>query len=229
MTEEQMKHMRKIVHLYKRRPDLSVDTFHANLLAAAKADPDIPGLVQFGQSHTLVQGYRKGELLFDGVEEFSFASAEAAADFRDSVLHGHVLGNRKTDIDEAASHVMVVDVHRVKDTPVPDGAVKNIEFVNRRAGMPLDDFRHYWRDIHGPIGSRISSILRYEQNHTALCAYEKGASPRFDGLAITWFESTRAMRDGADTPEYEVTRADEANFLPDGHLPIIITREVLTS
>jgi hypothetical protein len=33
------------------------------------------------------------------------------------------------------------------------------------------------------------------------------------------------MRSGAATVEYAATRADEANFLPGGHLPIIITRE----
>jgi hypothetical protein len=33
------------------------------------------------------------------------------------------------------------------------------------------------------------------------------------------------MKRGTTTPEYAATRADEPNFLPDGHLPIIITRE----
>jgi hypothetical protein len=33
------------------------------------------------------------------------------------------------------------------------------------------------------------------------------------------------MRSGAATPEYAATRADEGNFLRDGHLPIIIARE----
>jgi len=60
---------------------------------------------------------------------------------------------------------MTVDVHRVKDRPVPAGAVKNIEFVNRRCGMDLERFRKYWREVHGPIGSEIPSILGYEQNH----------------------------------------------------------------
>lgn len=35
------------------------------------------------------------------------------------------------------------------------------------------------------------------------------------------------MKRGTTTPEYADTRADEPNFLPDGHLPIIITRELL--
>ena len=33
------------------------------------------------------------------------------------------------------------------------------------------------------------------------------------------------MKEGATTPIYAATRADEANFLPDGHLPFIVTRE----
>ena len=122
---------------------------------------------------------------------------------------------------------MSVEVYRVKDLILPGGAVKNIEFVNRRPGMALPAFRKYWRDVHGPIGSHIPSILRYEQNHLALPEYETGHEPRYDGLAITWFESTAAMRAGARTEAYRITREDEGNFLPDGHLPIIIVSEVI--
>jgi len=114
---------------------------------------------------------------------------------------------------------------RYQDGAVPANAVKNIEFVNRRAGMALEPFRSYWRNVHGPLAAKISSIRRYEQNHLALGEYEKAASPPYDGLAITWFASTAEMRSGAATAEYAATRADEANFLPGGHLPIIITRE----
>ena len=44
-------------------------------------------------------------------------------------------------------------------------------------------------------------------------------------LKKTWFDSTADMKRGTATAEYLATRADEPNFLPDGHLPIIITRE----
>jgi hypothetical protein len=64
-----------------------------------------------------------------------------------------------------------------------------------------------------------------EQNHLALGEYEKSAAPPYDGLAITWFASTADMKRGTTTAEYAATRADEPHFLPDGHLPIIITRE----
>ena len=91
--------------------------------------------------------------------------------------------------------------------------------------MGLDAFRAYWRNVHGPLASTIPVMHRYEQNHLALSEYQKGAAPAYDGLAITWFASTAEMRSGAATAEYGATRADEANFLPDGHLPIIIARE----
>ena len=218
--------MRKIVHLYKRNETLDVEAFHSRLATISRRDPDVPGLARYVQSHTLLQGYKKGELLFDGVEEFSFDSEDMVQYFAKSHIYKTICRRRQSLIDGARSLIMTVDVHRVKNLPVPFGAVKNIEFVNRRPNMELGAFRHYWRNVHGPIGSTIPSIIRYEQNHTALSAYQAGATPRYDGLAITWFESTQAMRAGAQTPEYDVTRKDEANFLPDGHLPIIITREV---
>ncbi|MGB9118356.1 EthD family reductase [Bradyrhizobium sp.] len=218
--------MHKIIHLYKRTADTTPEEFHRRLISICEKDPEIPNLSQYVQSHALLQGYRKGELIFDGVEEFSFRASDIAAEFLASQIYQLICDRRKVVTDVSKSATMMVDVHRVKDGPVPREAVKNIEFVNRRPTLNLPEFRRYWRDVHGPIAAKIPSILRYEQNHTSLDAYLGGVAPRFDGLAITWFESTAAMRKGAATPEYETTRIDEPNFLPDGHLPIIITREV---
>lgn len=216
----------KIIHLHKRAPGLGVQSFHDAMAKLPGFMPEIDGLSQYVQSHTLLRGYSKGDLLFDAVEEFSFADEAALRHFvRDS--EGQLGSARARLVDSSASYRMHVKVHRVKDLDVPEGAVKNIEFVNRRPGMELHAFRQYWRDIHGPIGSRIPSILRYEQNHLALPEYKGGQEPRYDGLAITWFESTAAMRAGAETEAYRITREDEANFLPDGHLPIIIVNEVI--
>ncbi len=73
-------------------------------------------------------------------------------------------------LDRSRTVVMPVDVHVIKDGPVPDDAVKNIEFVNRRPGTALEPFRSYWRNIHGPLAAKIPVIRRYEQNHLALSA-----------------------------------------------------------
>lgn len=219
--------MRKLVQLHKREASLTPEAFQTALASACQLDPSIDGLVAYVQSHTLPGGYRKGEPLFDAMEEFTFADEQDVQAFMASEAAAAIAASRAPIVDAPQGHSMIVQIHRIKDLPVPQGGVKNIEFVNRRPGMELAPFRAYWREKHGPLASHIPSILRYEQNHLAMSGYADGAEPRYDGLAITWFSSTDAMRDGSKTEAYAATRADEPNFLPDGHLPIIIVKEVL--
>jgi uncharacterized protein (TIGR02118 family) len=218
--------MLKIVTLMKRRAGLSVDEFQNHLRTTySSLVAKGPGLRRYVISLALVQGYAKGELLFDAIDEKWFDSAAAYGSFLRSPECAMARDNESSFLDGSRAVVMPVDVHVIKDGPIPDHAVKNIEFVNRRPGMALAPFRAYWRNVHGPLAATIPVLRRYEQNHLAMSEYDNAASPRYDGLAITWFASTADMKRGTTTPEYAATRADEANFLPDGHLPIIITRE----
>lgn len=216
--------MRKVVLLVKRASVLEPAEFQRNWLAERPAlFETVPGVCRYVQSHALPQGYTKGELLFDGIEELWFENESAVAAAMRSPAWARMLGD--TILDALRTVVMHVDVLIIKDRPIPPNAVKNIEFVNKRPGMELTSFRKYWRDVHGPIASCIPVLERYEQNHLMLREYECPTPPPYDGLAITWFRSTADMKRGTLTKEYEVTRADEPHFLPDGHLPIIITRE----
>ncbi len=85
--------------------------------------------------------------------------------------------------------------------------------------------QRHWREVHGPIAARIPQVRRYVQSHVRPGAYASGRTPRYDGVAITWFDDTQAMRASAVTAEYAPTRADEANVLTSGDAPGIITRE----
>jgi uncharacterized protein (TIGR02118 family) len=217
--------MLKVITLMKRRPGLSVEDFHSHwygihgpLLRRA------PGIRRYVQSHTLVQGYRKGELLFDGISELLFDDDDAFAVFKASDAFQMASADLATFVDPGRLVEMPVDVHVIKNGAIPPNAVKNIEFVNRRPGMDLEDFRAYWRNVHGPIAAKIPVLHRYEQNHLKQTAYT-ACEPPYDGLAITWFASTAHMKRGTTTPEYQATRADEPNFLAEGHLPLIVTRE----
>ena len=218
--------MLKIVTLQKRRAGLSVADFQTHLrdtygpLAAKGA-----GLRGYVQSCALPQGYGKGELVFDAIGEMWFDSAEAYETYLGSPQVAAARVDESNFLDVRRTVVMPVDLHIIKVGRIPDNAVKNIEFVNKRPGMALDAFRAYWRNVHGPLAATIPVMHRYEQNHLALSEYQKGAAPAYDGLAITWFASTADMKRGTTTSEYAATRADEPNFLPDGHLPIIISRE----
>lgn len=218
--------MLKIITLMKRHADLSVNEFqeywkntHAPLVTR------LPGLQAYVQSHALPKGYARHELLFDGISEVWFQNADAYLKAMDSTAAHDIRADQAGFLQLDRKVVMLVDVHVIKNGDIPHNAVKNIEFVNKRRGMELTRFRSHWKEIHGPIASRIESVRRYEQNHLAMVEYESHLAPVYDGLAITWFESTQAMKDGAKTKAYEITRADEPNFLPDGHLPIIITTE----
>jgi uncharacterized protein (TIGR02118 family) len=218
--------MIKLITLLKRKPGISVQAFQEHWLnihgpLVAKA----PGLTRYVQSHALIQGYAKGDLLFDGIEERWFDALQVMQAFCKSPEAETAVRDAATFLDGSRTVVMPVDVFVVKDGPIPKNAVKNIEFVTRRSGMALPAFQRYWREIHGPIASRIPVIRRYEQNHLTLSAYAEDAAPPYDGLAVTWFDSTAEMRRGTATPEYAATRLDEANFLPPGHLPIIIAHE----
>lgn len=219
--------MRKHIFLIKRPLDVPVADFQAAMIGLRDGDPALPEGCAYLQSHTLAKGYARGELMFDVVEEFSFFDESACNGFLSSAVLSALWERRMQLADPQASTAMTVNVHRIKDDEISDDPVKNIEFVNRRPGMAIGPFRDYWRGIHGPIGSEIPSIQRYEQNHVILSSYDGPTLPRFDGLAITWFESTAAMREGATSEAYRITREDEANFLPDGHLPIIIVKEIL--
>jgi uncharacterized protein (TIGR02118 family) len=212
----------KVVTLLKRKAGLSVEAFqehwrerHAPLVAS-RLRP-----ARYVVSAALPQGYGRGELLFDGISEMWFTS-EAALEAQAPT---EIVAAEEVFLDRKRTVVMPVDVHVIKDGAIPANAVKNIEFVNRRPGMALAPFQAYWREVHGPIASKIAVLRRYEQNHLAASAYAADPNPPYDGLAITWFDSTADMKRGTTTPEYAATRADEANFLPEGHLPIIITRE----
>lgn len=218
--------MLRIARLIKRKPDLAVESFQDHWLnVQGPLVGSAPGLCRYVQAHALVQGYRKGELLFDGVEHFEFASPDDHAAFLASDAARQAQADEERFLDTARTVELPVDLNVIKDGAIPPDAVKNIEFVTRRPGMPLDTFRAYWRDRHGPLAARIPTICRYEQHHASDAAYAAGKPPAYDGLAVTWFRSTADMKAGTQTPEYAETRADEANFLPDGHLPIIITRD----
>jgi uncharacterized protein (TIGR02118 family) len=218
--------MVKIAILMKRRPGLAVEDFQDHL--RTRYGPLAlrgPGLRRYVQSCALPQGYARGELLFDAVDEMWFDSFDDYERCIRSPEFATARDAEATFLNHTRTVTMLIDVHVIKDGSVPRDAVKNIEFVNRRPGMALDEFRSYWRNVHGPLAAKIPPIRRYEQNHLALGEYQKGGAPPYDGLAVTWFASTAEMRSGAATAEYAATRADEAHFLPDGHLPIIITRE----
>jgi uncharacterized protein (TIGR02118 family) len=217
--------MVKAVSFFKRRSGMSVEAFQAYWLTR---HPDVvvrlPGIRRYVQSHTLPGGYRNGEPVYDGIAEVWFDDTGAMRALAGTPAYGAVEADEARFIERATMGLIITDEHVIKGGSAPAGGVKNVEFVTHRPGMAIDAFQRYWREVHGPLAARIPVVRRYVQSHTRRAAYASGRAPVYDGVALTWFDDTEAMRASARSPEYARVRADEPNFITTGP-PFIITRE----
>ena len=219
--------MIKVVYFMYRKQGLTVEEFqdywrstHGDIVRK------IPGIRRYTQCHTLLSGYkRQTPPLADGIEEVLFDSLEFMATLETNEERLSAIADLENFTDTSRVFRIFTEEFIIKEGSTHEGMVKNIEFVIRKPGMPLADFRHYWKDIHGPIASKIEVIKRYVQSHNLMLEYEKKHPPAYDGVAETWFEDTAAMRHSATTPEYAAHHADMLNFLA-GELPFIITKEI---
>jgi uncharacterized protein (TIGR02118 family) len=218
--------MVKAVAFFKRSAELSVEDFQAYW---RDRHPDVvlklPGVRRYVQSHTLPSGYRKGEPVYDGIAELWFDDSSAMKALAGTPQYAAVEADEARFIDRSTMGLIVTEEQVIKDGPVPPKGVKSVEFVTHKPGMAIEAFQKYWREVHGPLGAAIPMVRRYVQSHTRRSIYEQGRKPAWDGVAITWFDDTQAMRASATTPEYARVRADEANFIDTSRIPFIITTE----
>ncbi len=217
--------MIKLITVFKRRNGLDLEAFerywvdrHAPLVAR------LPGLRRYVQSQTIAGGYRRGEPAIDGCEELWFDDRQALGLLQETPELAAVREDDKSLMQPATRREIVTEDVLIKDGPMPASGVKNIELVLRLPNMAPEAFHRYWIEHHGPLGASIPQVLRYVQSHTLLEEYGEGRVPSLDGLALTWFEHTEAMRAAALTPQYAETRADEGNFVTEP-LDFVITRE----
>ena len=100
---------------------------------------------------------------------------------------------------------------------------KVIYVLHRRPDMDRDEFRRYWRDIHGPIAARMPGLRRYVQDHALTDVL---GEPPCDGIAELWFDSEEAMRAALASPEGVATLADVPNFLDRDRIGEMVVEEV---
>ncbi len=184
----------------------------------------MPGIRRYVQSHTLLSGYRNRTPACDGVAELTFDNSDALRALADSTQLRDTLADHAEFMDLSSYVEIITEDVVIKDGPIPGDGVKNIELVKKKAAMDAEKFHRYWIDVHGPLGSSIGPVERYVQSHTRLGAYADDHVPALDGVALTWFTGTDAMRAAAETQEYADTRADEDNFLT-VPLDFVITKE----
>jgi uncharacterized protein (TIGR02118 family) len=214
-----------LVRLAKRAQGSTVDDFRRQAGRASDWSSAAPyGLRRATQALTLAGAYRRGEPACDVIDELVFDDEASAA--RCLANPAFRRAWKSPLLDAASLACLVVEEHVAKPGPVPASFVKNYELVTKRADMNRAEFDSYWAQVHGPLAATIPTIRRYVQAHLSPGTRAAGTAP-YDGLAITWFDDVAAMRAGAATEAYAMTRADEANFLA-GELPFVITAERTT-
>jgi len=218
--------MVKIVIFFKRLPGMSVEAFqehwrtrHAELIAR------LPGIRRYVQNATLASAYRKGEPAFDAVAESSFDDTQAMKTLAGTPEYAAVLADEPGFIDRSTMGSIITEEHVVKDGLPPAQAVKSIDFVTRKAQMPIEDFFGYWRDTHGPLMAAAPAVRRYVQSHTRRSIYASGRAPAYDGVAMSWFDSTQALREAAATPAFARLREDVERFVERSRSPFVLASE----
>ncbi len=100
--------------------------------------------------------------------------------------------------------------------------IRAVTYLKRRPGMPMEEFRAYWRDAHPKVVTRLPGLRRYVQSHARRAEYVEH-EPAYDGIAEVWFDDSKALRALRDTPEMAAVQADEAHFLDRDSMGLILT------
>jgi uncharacterized protein (TIGR02118 family) len=109
--------------------------------------------------------------------------------------------------------------------------VKLTVILKRKRGTSHEEFRNYWREVHGPLLLRQPALMRhvrrYVQCHSIADAVAGISSP-FDGIAELWGDSVDDVRLGFAEPAYmQVVRPDEEKFLDLPNCIFMVTEEIV--
>ena len=90
--------------------------------------------------------------------------------------------------------------------------IKLVYCITKKPGLTDDEFFHYWRNIHGPIGARIPGLRRLVQSHRLSIPGDK-YQPDYDGMAELWFDTVNDLLAARQSAEWKVSNEDEVNFI----------------
>ena len=218
--------MVKVITFLKRKAGMPVDEFQGYWRERhPEAVLRLPGVRRYVQSHTLPSAYGAAEPIYDGIAEVWADDTSALRAMTQSPHHPALQEDEARFINRASMGVVIAEDHVVRDGSALPGAVKSVAFLNRKPGLSVEEFQRHWRDVHAPIASELPGLRRYVQSPTRRSAYEGGRAPAYDGVVLTWFDSTEVIRNTAASGEYARVLADAAVFLAPGATPSILTRE----
>ena len=192
----------------------------------ARLVPGLHGLKHYVQSHRVRGDEDLGDAPYDGYASLWFEDEAAAKQALASPQMAAIRADAQNFTDVASTRQFLAREVVMRDVPGPEGALKLITFNYRLPALSPETFQDYWENRHGPLVLRnFAAMRRYVQNHAVLGSYDSGAEPDFDGILEGWLESFEAFLAGAEAPETQAVRADEANFLDPSRFRFMFVRD----
>jgi uncharacterized protein (TIGR02118 family) len=102
--------------------------------------------------------------------------------------------------------------------------VKLVYCITKKAGWSDQEFFDYWKNVHGTIGARIPGLRRLVQSHHISVPGDKFA-PAYDGMAELWFDDVEALLAARESPEWQASSQDEANFIDHNKVAYFVSQE----
>lgn len=100
--------------------------------------------------------------------------------------------------------------------------IKLIYCISKRPDLTDNEFFHYWKYVHGPMTAKIPGLRRLVQCHTMRVPSRPAD---FDGQAELWFDSLETLAAARQSPEWQASSADEANFIDPRQTAYFLTEE----
>jgi uncharacterized protein (TIGR02118 family) len=90
--------------------------------------------------------------------------------------------------------------------------------------MTDEEFFHYWKHVHGPIGARIPGVRRMVQSHRINISGD-ARPPDFDGMVELWFDDIPTLLQARQSAEWQASGADEQNFIEGSRVAYFVSEE----
>jgi len=102
--------------------------------------------------------------------------------------------------------------------------VKLVYCITKKAEISDDEFFRYWKEVHGPLGANIPRLRKLVQSHRINISGDK-YPPAYDGIAELWFDTIEDLLAARQSPEWQASTADEANFIDHTKVAYFVTEE----
>ena len=205
--------MLKAITLIKRKNPLTPGEFQDYWLHKhVQVIRRLPGVVRYVQNHPLTDNPQHGEPLYDGIAELWGENTDAFRNMAAAAAYADVLADEQAFLERKSLKLVMTHESVIHDGPVPAGAVKLIEYYQRKRGMAVDAFQRYWLEQHGPLYAGLPGLRRYVQSPARPGGYGTDRAPAYDGFSSSWFAGIDELRQAMDSRQYTAILDDLKNF-----------------